>query len=131
MVVLDMPVCRSEDDRTMGTPDEVPEATSPPVPRFVLDTGRRCTICLAPLFGDPGSMTINKSISTGSDAASLTLSFPVCTVCVDPAPPHTLRLDRWKIARPGPEMSISVFEHRTVIRELLSSGVDSYFSRTE
>jgi hypothetical protein len=109
---------------------ELPSVTAGLDPRFVLDTGRRCTICLAPLFGDPGLVTVNKSIEP-IPGSTVTLSFPVCTVCVDVAPPHTLRLERWKIARPGRDMSLDVFGQREVVRELLFSGVESYYSRAD
>ena len=117
----------------MGADEGLPVIETPPGARFVLDTGRRCTVCLSPLFGDPGSITINKEISIHqhTGGAAVTLSFPVCTVCVDSVPPHHLHMERWKLARPGPEMSITVFEHRGVIRELLASGVESYYSRAD
>jgi hypothetical protein len=106
---------------------ELPEIDSVPGPRLVLDTGQRCTICLAPLFGDPASITINKSVSLTSDGPPVTISFPVCTVCVDPVEPHQLRMERWKIARPGRDLSLDVFDHRQQIQQLIVSGIDSYY----
>ena len=113
------------------TSDHLTTVDTLPGPRFVLDTGRRCTICLAPLFGDPGSITINRKLALAANGDAVTVSFPVCTVCVDPIPPHRVRLDRWKIARPGPDMSIDVFDHRGQIHDLIRSGLDSYYSRSE